>query len=233
MMEEPRDVVVPVDGVELQGTLGLPPHPTGVVVFAHGSGSSHLTCRNRYVAEVFNEAGLATLLLDLLTLREYVIDQYTRDFRFDVPRQSMRLQGAIDWLGYRRDTALLPIGLYGAGVGAAVALVAAARRPELICANVARGGRLETASSSLPQVRAPSLLLVGGLDREGLAQNRQAAATLRCEHRLVVIPGARRLFDEPYKLTEVARLAGDWFTRHFEAVAVRPGPQAPVSERHH
>jgi dienelactone hydrolase len=184
------------------------------VLFAHGSGSSRFSPRNRFVADFLNEGGLATLLLDLLTAEESEIDERTGALRFDIGLLSGRLIGAVDWLGARPDTRDLRIGIFGASTGAAAALNAAAERPAQVAAVVSRGGRPDLAMAALPRVRAPTLLIVGGLDGPVIGMNRSAAAQLACEHQLEIVPGATHLFEEPGKLEEVARLARDWFQRH-------------------
>ncbi len=216
-----REVSLRVGDVSLEGTLVIPETPVGIVLFAHGSGSSRFSRRNRYVAEMLNEAGLATLLFDLLTREEHEVDQFTREFRFDIGRLAERLVGAVEWVREQRELLGLGIGLFGASTGAAAALMAAARRPQEVAAVVSRGGRPDLAGAFLGQVRAPTLLLVGGYDEQVLLLNRQAARALEVECELSVVPGATHLFEEPGKLEEVARLARQWFTRHLAAATVR------------
>jgi pimeloyl-ACP methyl ester carboxylesterase len=204
---------VPVDDTVLEGDLVLPEAASGIVLFAHGSGSSRHSPRNRQVAASLNQAQLGTLLVDLLTPAEERLDLVTAEHRFDINLLARRLVGAIDWL--RRGPAeSLPIGLFGASTGAAAALVAAAARPEDVGAVVSRGGRPDLAGPALPRVRAPTLLIVGGADPVVLELNEQAFELLQTEKQLVVIPGATHLFEEPGALQEVARLAADWFTKH-------------------
>jgi dienelactone hydrolase len=204
---------VPVDDTVLEGDLVLPEAASGIVLFAHGSGSSRHSPRNRQVAARLNQAQLGTLLVDLLTPAEERLDLVTAEHRFDINLLARRLVGAIDWL--RRSPAeSLPIGLFGASTGAAAALVAAAARPEDVGAVVTRGGRPDLAGPALPRVRAPTLLIVGGADPVVLELNEQAFELLQTEKQLVVIPGATHLFEEPGALQEVARLAADWFTKH-------------------
>jgi pimeloyl-ACP methyl ester carboxylesterase len=206
-------VRVPVGDTVLEGDLVLPEAASGIVLFAHGSGSSRHSPRNRQVAARLNEAQLGTLLVDLLTPAEERLDLVTAEHRFDIELLARRLVGVVDWL--RRGPAeSLPIGLFGASTGAAAALVAAAARPEDVGAVVSRGGRPDLAGSALPQVRAPTLLIVGGADPVVLELNQQAFELLQTEKQLVVIPGATHLFEEPGALQEVARLAADWFTKH-------------------
>jgi pimeloyl-ACP methyl ester carboxylesterase len=211
---EQRLVQVPAGTVTLDGNLTLPEYAQAIVLFAHGSGSSRHSPRNRYVARVLNEAKLATLLIDLLTLHEEVIDTRTAHLRFDIDLLAERLVDATDWLTQFPDTKHLPIGYFGASTGAAAALAAAAVRPDAVGAVVSRGGRPDLAGSALPRVRAPTLLIVGGDDRQVIELNRAALAQLRCEKQLVIVPAATHLFEEPGALDEVARLARDWFQRY-------------------
>lgn len=208
------EVIVDSDGVALEGTLALPERAGGIVVFAHGSGSSRFSSRNRFVAGFLNQGGLATLLFDLLTADEHRIDEWTHELRFDIELLTRRLIGAVDWLETREDVAELPVGLFGASTGAAAALCAAARRRERIDAVVSRGGRPDLAMNELGRVQAPTLLIVGGDDEPVIGMNREAAKRLACEHRLEIVPGATHLFEEPGKLERVAELARDWFCRH-------------------
>ena len=207
-------VHVSAGSVTLDGNLSLPEESRAVVLFAHGSGSSRHSSRNRYVARVLNEAKLATLLIDLLTLDEEVIDARTAQLRFDIELLAERLVGATDWLTRFPDTKHLRIGYFGASTGAAAALVAAAVRPDVVSAVVSRGGRPDLAGAALMHVRAPTLLIVGGNDGQVIQLNRAALAELRCEKQLMIVPGATHLFEEPGALDEVARLARDWFHGH-------------------
>ena len=216
---EERLAQVPAGTETLDGNLALPEDAQAIVLFAHGSGSSRHSPRNRYVARVLNEAKLATLLIDLLTLHEEVIDTRTAHLRFDIDLLAERLVDATDWLTQFPDTKHLPIGYFGASTGAAAALAAAAVRPDVVGAVVSRGGRPDLAGSALPRVRAPTLLIVGGDDRQVIELNRAALAQLRCEKQLVIVPAATHLFEEPGALDEVARLARDWFQRHLIPVA--------------
>jgi putative phosphoribosyl transferase len=209
-MVEEQLVSVPARGsVTLDGNLTIPEDARAVVLFAHGSGSSRHSPRNRYVARMLNEARLATLLIDLLTLHEEVIDARTAHFRFDID-----LLAETDWLNQFPDTRDFPIGYFGASTGAAAALVAAAIRPDVVGAIVSRGGRPDLAGAALPRVRAPTLLIVGGDDDQVIELNRTALAQMRCEKQLIIVPGVTHLFEEPGALDEVARLARDWFERH-------------------
>jgi dienelactone hydrolase len=198
---------VKVGLLRLAGEFTYPRSAQGLVVFAHGSGSSRRSPRNRFVAEVLNEHRMATLLFDLLTESE----AQDRSNVFDVALLAERVIGALEWL---RDAGTRRVGLFGASTGAAAALRAAAERPGQVSAVVSRGGRGDLAAEHLPHVQAPTLLLVGGADRKVLQLNRQVLRELRCEKRLEVVPRATHLFDEPGALDAVAHLAGDWFERH-------------------
>jgi dienelactone hydrolase len=213
---EEQLVQVPAGSVTLEGNLTLPEQSRGIVLFAHGSGSSRHSPRNRYVARVLNEAKLATLLIDLLTLHEEVIDARTAQLRFDIDLLAERLVDATDWLSQFPDTKHLRIGYFGASTGAAAALAAAAIRPDAVGAIVSRGGRPDLAGVALIHVRAPTLLIVGENDDQVIQLNREALEQLRCEKRLIIVPGATHLFEEPGALDEVARLARDWFHRHLD-----------------
>ncbi|HXE16905.1 MAG TPA: dienelactone hydrolase family protein [Stellaceae bacterium] len=208
-------VPIRIEPLGLPGDLGLPAGKrNGIVIFAHGSGSSRLSPRNRFVARELENAGLATLLFDLLTENE--ADDRTNVF--DIPLLAERLGHAIAWT--RRDSraSALPIGLFGASTGAAAALLAAARIPAEIGAIVSRGGRPDLADAALPRVKAPTLLIIGGLDPEVLALNRAAKAALRCDSKILIVPGATHLFEEPGTLERVVELARDWFLRHLAPV---------------
>jgi putative phosphoribosyl transferase len=211
-----QTVRVPADGVTLEGTLIVPAGACGVVVFAHGSGSSRHSPRNRYVAGELQRGGLATLLMDLLTADEEAIDLRTRQLRFDIPLLAERLVGAVDWLGREPSTRDVRLGAFGSSTGGGAALVAAARRPEAVRAVVSRGGRPDLAGDALSRVTAPTLLIVGGRDEVVIELNREASErmTACAEKRLEIVPGATHLFEEPGALEKVAGLARDWFTRH-------------------
>jgi putative phosphoribosyl transferase len=209
-----RDVQIDADGVRLHGDLTVPPDARGVVVFAHGSGSGRFSPRNRAVAEVLARAGLATLLMDLLTEQEEAVDLRTRHLRFDIGLLGRRVVATVDWLASEPSTSKLPVGCFGASTGAAAALIAAAERPARVGAVVSRGGRPDLAGDALRRVRAPTLLIVGGNDPEVLRLNEEALAALSGEARLEVVPGAGHLFEEPGALERVALLARDWFLRH-------------------
>jgi putative phosphoribosyl transferase len=207
-------VRIPAGPVELAGDLGIPEGATGIVVFAHGSGSSRLSSRNRAVAARLREAGLATLLFDLLTEDEERVDVVTREHRFDIPLLAERLVQVTDWVGGDPRTARLRIGLFGASTGAAAALVAAAERPESVHAVVSRGGRPDLAAPVLERVRAPTLLIVGGLDTPVIGMNEEALAGLESDKEMEIVPGATHLFPEPGALAAVSDLTADWFRRH-------------------
>lgn len=209
-----RTVEVQAPRATLHGDLALPDHALGVVLFAHGSGSSRFSSRNRAVAQYLNAGGFATLLLDLLSADEEAVDQATGELRFDIPFLGERLILAADWLKHDSGTAALLVGLFGASTGAAAALITAAERPESVRAVVSRGGRPDLAAPVLGQVRAPTLLIVGGADDTVLQLNRSAYDALQCEKRLAVIPRATHLFPEPGTLEEVARLALGWMREY-------------------
>lgn len=217
-MQNPQEQLVSVitGDVTLEGNLVIPYSAIGIVLFAHGSGSSRYSPRNRHVAEVLQQAGLATLLLDLLTTEEEEIDLRTRHLRFDIGLLASRLVGATDWLLQNPDTQQLKIGYFGASTGAGAALVAAAKRGEVVKAIVSRGGRPDLAGSVLPEVKAPTLLIVGGDDLPVIAINEDAMAQLHSIKRLEIVPGATHLFAEPGKLTAVANLAREWFTHYLK-----------------
>src|SRR5574341_977669 len=200
--------------VVLEGDLTLPRQGRGIVVFAHGSGSSRHSPRNRRVARVLQDAGLATLLMDLLTIEEEAVDMRTAHLRFDIGLLAERLAGATDWLTENDLTQHLNIGYFGASTGAAAALVAAAERRGAVKAVVSRGGRPDLAFDYLPKVKAPTLLIVGGDDEPVIGMNRDAMEKMKAECKLVIVPGATHLFEEPGKLDKVAKLARDWFLRY-------------------
>lgn len=211
----PEELVeLELDAVRLEGNLNRPSDAHGVVVFAHGSGSSRYSPRNRYVAEGLQEAGLATLLFDLLTPDEELEDSRTAELRFDIGLLAGRLVGAIDWLAQHPTTRSLRTGLFGASTGGGAALVAAAERPALVHAVVSRGGRPDLAGRALARVRAPTLLIVSGHDEPVIRLNQQALAQLTSVKKLDIVPGATHLFEEPGTLGQVARLAGEWFVKY-------------------
>ena len=208
---EHAPVTVAVDSVRLEGGLSVPTAAKGAVLFAHGSGSSRHSPRNRYVADVLNEGGLATLLIDLLTEDEQQVDLQTAHLRFDIPFLSRRLEMITDWLANHPEMRDLSIGHFGASTGAGAALVAAADLPNRVRAVVSRGGRPDLAGAALERVEAPTLLIVGGADPAVLDLNRKAMAVMSCEKQLQIIPGAGHLFEGPGALKKVAALARDWF----------------------
>jgi dienelactone hydrolase len=207
-------VSIPSGGVVLEGDLGRPAPARAVVVFAHGSGSSRLSPRNRFVARVLRQGGLGTLLTDLLTREEEQQEKLTRQLRFDIPLLAERLTAVVDFMTGTADTRGFAVGLFGASTGAAAALATAAERPGVIRAVVSRGGRPDLAAHALPRVRAPTLLIVGERDPVVLDLNRAALERLPGEKALTVVPGASHLFEEAGALEEVARLAAEWFQRH-------------------
>ncbi len=215
-------VTIPVGSVRLEGDLSVPTAACGVVLFAHGSGSSRRSPRNRYVADLLNESGLATLLIDLLTEDEQQVDLQTAHLRFDIPLLAKRLAIITEWLARHPEVAGLKIGQFGASTGAGAALVAAAELPRLVRAVVSRGGRPDLAGQALAKVEAPTLLIVGGADAVVLDLNQEALGLLHCEKALNVVPGATHLFEEPGALKKVAELARDWFVAHLNRVAERP-----------
>jgi putative phosphoribosyl transferase len=214
MKPEEGTVRIPAGGVTLEGDLLLPANPRGVVLFAHGSGSSRFSSRNRYVAEQLRAGGLGTLLIDLLTPEEERADMRTGHLRFDIDLLADRLVDAVKWLAANDTTRSMNVGLFGASTGGGAALVAAAREPERVNAVVSRGGRPDLAGAALARVRAPTLLIVGGDDVPVIAMNREASDQMTAERRLEIIPGATHLFEEPGTLESVARLAREWFLSH-------------------
>ncbi|ATB29817.1 dienelactone hydrolase family protein [Melittangium boletus] len=223
---EEHPVRVPVgEGLVLEGDLTLPEEALGVVLFAHGSGSSRFSSRNRFVAHSLVSMGLGTLLIDLLTADEEEAERWTRHLRFDIGLLAQRLVGATDWLVRDERTQALSIGYFGSSTGAAAALVAATRVPDRIRAVVSRGGRPDLAGEALFLVLAPTLLIVGGDDFPVVEMNRDAYRLLQTEKRLEIVPGATHLFEEPGTLEQVAKLAGRWFVRHLP-VGARRGAEA-------
>jgi putative phosphoribosyl transferase len=214
-----RAVTIVVGNVALQGDLAIPEDARGMVVFAHGSGSSRHSSRNRFVAQSLRDAGLRTLLFDLLTAEEERMDARTGHLRFDIGLLADRLAGAILWLDAEKDAQGLSVGLFGASTGGGAALVAAARQPEKVRAVVSRGGRPDLAAEELPRVRAPTLLIVGGRDEQVIYLSKLAMSRMTAPVELVIIPGATHLFEEPGTLEEVAQLARSWFRKY-----LAPGP---------
>ena len=207
-------VTVPVGAVAVEGSLAIPDAAHGIILFAHGSGSSRHSPRNRYVAEELRLGGFGTLLLDLLTPAEEAVDERTRELRFDIELLAERLVEAIRWLARDDATQSLPVGLFGASTGAGAALVAAAREPQRVGGVVSRGGRPDLAGAALPNVQAPTLLIVGSRDEAVIELNERAKAQMTARVELVIVRRATHLFEEPGTLEEVARLTRDWFVRH-------------------
>ncbi len=210
------EITIEAGDVILEGTLGLPKQAHSVVLFAHGSGSSRHSPRNRYVAQTLQSNGIGTLLFDLLTRDEELFADQAGELRFNIPFLAARLRGATEWLIRRPDMGHTKIGYFGASTGAAASLVAAADLRDKVAAIVSRGGRPDLAGSALSSVRAPTLLIVGGDDTPVIRMNQDGLAKLRCERKLVIVPGATHLFEEPGTLETVARLAAEWFEKHFE-----------------
>jgi len=209
-----RPIQVPAGDAVLNADLAIPERALGLVVFAHGSGSSRLSSRNRAVAHALEHGGFGTVLLDLLTPAEERVDLRTAEFRFNIPLLGTRVSAAVDWAGTDERTRSLGIGLFGASTGAAAALIAAAERPHAVRAVVSRGGRPDLAGAALPHVRAPSLLIVGERDETVIGMNQQARAQLRAPSEMAIVPRATHLFEEPGTLERVVDLALDWFRRH-------------------
>jgi putative phosphoribosyl transferase len=201
----------------LSGNLTIPENAVALVLFAHGSGSSRHSPRNQFVARTLNDAGLATLLFDLLTQEEEATDMYTREHRFNIGLLAERLAHATKWAKQQEQTRNLQVGYFGSSTGAAAALVAAAEIPQDVGAVVSRGGRPDLAGDALPKVQAPTLLIVGGNDDVVIELNEQARDRMRCEVKLEIVPGATHLFEEPRALEQVAKLASDWFVNHIGA----------------
>jgi putative phosphoribosyl transferase len=216
-------VSIKTGGVALEGDLTIPQDAHGIVLFAHGSGSSRHSRRNRFVAERLQQRQIATLLFDLLTAEEEGIDQYTAHLRFDIELLTIRLSDAAAQVAESRDTRDLPIGYFGASTGAAAALAAAAHDPRRVAAVVSRGGRADLAGPALGRVRAPTLLIVGGADTVVVDLNEKAYRQLRCAKDMRIVPGASHLFEEPGALEQVAELAAEWFTRWLHSPDVRQG----------
>jgi putative phosphoribosyl transferase len=207
-------VSIPCGNATINGDLNLVEKAKGVVLFAHGSGSSRFSPRNRHVATQLNNAGLATLLIDLLTRDEEAVDELTAELRFNIAFLGERLLSVTDWVKQNNSTRNLKLGYFGASTGAAAALAAASKQQDIVSAIVSRGGRPDLAKIWLPNVKAPTLLIVGGNDTAVIEMNKQALEKLDTKKKLVLVPGATHLFEEPGALDEVAILAGDWFTKH-------------------
>ena len=213
-----QDNVIAAGAAMLHGDLVVPDQAQALIMFAHGSGSSRFSPRNRLVAGRLNAAGFGTLLCDLLSAEEHVRDAITSEYRFDIPLLAQRLVDIIDWSERNERVRKLPLCLFGASTGSAAALIAAAERPQVVRAVVSRGGRSDLAGDRLEQVKAPTLLIVGGRDELVLELNEQSLSRMHALGRLVVIPGASHLFEEPGMLEEVARYAVDWFRRYAKAL---------------
>jgi pimeloyl-ACP methyl ester carboxylesterase len=218
-----QELTIDAAGTRLAGDAGLVPGATGLVVFAHGSGSSRHSPRNQYVAAILRDHGLSTLLFDLLTTREEAIDDRTGELRFNIPFLAARLSAVADWLDTQDWAAGLNVGYFGASTGAAAALIAAAQRPERVKAVVSRGGRPDLAMEALPKVRAATLLIVGSRDTPVIGMNEQAFERLGQPKQLEIVPGATHLFEEPGTLEKVAALAAAWFSRYLGSA---PGASA-------
>ena len=214
MIHNQTEMKIPVGNVVVEGTLTLIPGAKGVVFFAHGSGSGRFSPRNQYVAKEFNKANIGTLLFDLLTKEEEEEDIVTAEYRFNIALLAKRLIGVTEWLRNDPKTKKLSIGYFGASTGAAAALIAAAKLPNAIAAVVSRGGRPDLAGEYLPGVAAPTLLLVGGLDTEVIELNQESMDQMTAEKKLVIVPGATHIFEEPGTLEQVAKLSTEWFLRY-------------------
>jgi putative phosphoribosyl transferase len=208
------EVQIPAGRAVLSGNLTIPENAIGLVLFAHGSGSSRHSPRNQFVARTLNRAGLGTLLFDLLTPEEEALDIYTREHRFNISLLAERLVRATKWARQQEETRDMSIGYFGSSTGGAAALVAAAELPQDVGAVVSRGGRPDLAGDALPRVQAPTLLIIGGNDDTVIELNEMARDQMRCEVKLEIIPGATHLFEEPGALEQVAKLASDWFSLH-------------------
>lgn len=209
-----KEIRIAADLAILEGQLSIPEEAQGIVVFAHGSGSGRFSPRNRFVAQGLLQGGLATLLLDLLTLEEERADARTAQYRFDTGLLAKRVVGTTDWLLRQSETRDLRIGYFGSSTGAAAALIAAAERPDFVSAVVSRGGRPDLAMNFLARVKAPTLLIVGGKDTPVITFNKDALTRIRAEKKLEIVPDASHLFEEPGALEKVVRLARNWFQQH-------------------
>ena len=212
-----ESVIISVDQARLGADLHVPADAACIVIFAHGSGSSRFSTRNRAVAEQLNHHGIATLLVDLLTSEEEKVDARTREFRFDIPRLAERVGAAAGWVRHHKDLQSLPVGCFGASTGAAAALIAAAEHPDIVRVVVSRGGRPDLAGQALQRVQAPTLLVVGGDDEPVIELNREAMRKMSCEVRLEIVPGATHLFEEPGTLERVMELSTEWFDTRLKA----------------
>jgi putative phosphoribosyl transferase len=211
-----KEISVTLGEATVEGNLTVPHNARGIVLFAHGSGSGRFSPRNQYVAKEFNKSQIGTLLFDLLTSAEEEEDLITAEYRFNIPLLADRLVGATEWLKKSSITHSLKLAYFGASTGAAAALIAAAKLPNDIMTVISRGGRPDLAEQYLPKVKAPTLLLVGGYDEEVIELNKQAMVKMTAEKKLVIIPGATHLFEEPGKLEEVARISTEWFLNYLK-----------------
>ncbi len=209
-----KEILIRINGKSIFGNLEIPPKAEGLIIFAHGSGSSRFSKRNNYVARILNKNNLGTLLFDLLTAEEEKIDNYTAEYRFNIELLAKRLIDVTDWLIKEPPLKNLKLGYFGASTGAAAALAAAAKRPDIIYAVVSRGGRPDLAMESLHEVKAPTLLIVGGEDFEVIELNRTAYENISAKKKLEIIPGATHLFEEPGALEEVSRISAEWFIKY-------------------
>lgn len=223
-----RDVYIPLGRAHLEGELSIPGGARGIVLFAHGSGSSRHSARNKYVARMLHDSSIGTLLFDLLTQDEEEEEKYTRHLRFDIDLLARRLVYATNWIRKQEDVRTLPMGYFGSSTGAAAALVAAAELGEQVAVVVSRGGRPDLAGGSLTKVKAPTLLIVGGRDEQVISLNWEAYRLLHCEKKVEIVDRATHLFEEPGSLEEVARLAAGWFKSHFEST---PRPHDAAQKR--
>jgi putative phosphoribosyl transferase len=214
------DLQIPANSIQLEGELKVPSFASGIVLFAHGSGSSRHSPRNQYVASVIRNAGVGTLLFDLLTREEEAIDIQTRHLRFDIDLLARRLVDTTNWIKQEPTLRHLRVGYFGSSTGGGAALVAAAMVGEEIGAVVSRGGRPDLAGEALQRVKSPTLLIVGGFDEQVIELNEQAYAQLRCQKELKIVPGATHLFEEPGTLEQVAHLAAQWFQKHLQPRSV-------------
>lgn len=210
------DVKIPIDDIQLNGILQIPKGAIGIVLFAHGSGSGRFSVRNQHVASLLNKANIATLLFDLLTESEEEIDEFTREHRFNIPLLASRLMAVTDWLAQQTKTQDLSIGYFGASTGGGAALQAAANKQDIVKAVVSRGGRPDLAGTALAHVKAPTLLIVGGLDETVIEMNQNAMKQMICIKKLEIVPDATHLFEEPGTLDEVSRLAKEWFLHYLK-----------------
>lgn len=210
------DVKISIDDIHLNGILQIPINAKGIVLFAHGSGSGRFSTRNQHVADILNKANIATLLFDLLTPSEEEVDEFTREYRFNIILLASRLIAVTDWLSQQKNTSDLTVGYFGASTGAGAALKAAAKKQDIVKAVVSRGGRPDLAGAALSCVKAPTLFIVGGHDEAVIEMNQNAIQQMHCIKKLTIVPGATHLFEEPGTLDEVAKLASEWFMQYLD-----------------